>query len=209
MDLLCKMAVHAVSIHLKSWCWIVAVVCTADVQLYLSTLDLCQSQQSSLRLAKELIHNPYGVAVCLAANVHIITSANPSMMINDDQDLGWSLADTDALCAPSTSPAADAATASNKGKPPAAAKKPATADKTAPATPIGQMAPMTDEIVNGFQTPCHVAAIQCHKAAVEQLNADMTAAVSILKDSMYAWQQNEAANKERWAICLKNLEDVV
>ena len=130
----------------------------------------------------------------------------------DDQDLGWSLANTEALCAPSTSPAADAAPASSKGKPTTAAKKPAaagSADKTAPATAIGQNVPMIDEIVNGFQTPCHVAAVQGHTAAVEQLKADLTAAVSILKDSMYAWQQNEVANKERWAVCLKHLEDVV
>lgn len=120
-----------------------------------------------------------------------------------EQDLGWSLADTEALCAPSVSPAADAAVAGAKGKPAPVAKKPPAAagsDKTAP---------MMDEVVNGFQTPCHVVAIQCHKAAVEQLKADLTAAVCSLKDSMYAWQRNEATNKERWAGCLKHLGDVV
>ena len=81
-----------------------------------------------------------------------------------------------------------------------ATKKQTTADKTATAAAVDQAAPMTDEIVNGFQTPRHVAAIQCHKAAMEQLKA---AAVSSLKDSMYAWQQNEVANKEQWAACLK------
>lgn len=68
---------------------------------------------------------------------------------------------------------------------------------------------MTDLVVYGFQTPCHVAAIQCHKAAVEQLKADLTAAISVLKDNMYAWQQNEIANKERWAGCLQHLGEVV
>lgn len=130
----------------------------------------------------------------------------------DVQDLGWSQANTEALCAPSPSPAADAASASSKGKPTTAAKKPAaagSADKTASATATDQIVSMTDEIVNGFQTPCHVAAVQGHTAAVGQLKADLTAAVSILKDSMYAWQQNEVANKGRWALCLKNMDDVV
>lgn len=129
-----------------------------------------------------------------------------------DQDLGWSVADTVALCAPSASPAADAATASSKGKPTVAAKKPSaagSADKTAAAAAVGQLAPMADEIVNGLQTPCHVAAVQAHKAASEQLEVDLAAAVSHLKDSMYAWQHNEVANKDRWAVCLKSLQDVV
>ena len=126
-----------------------------------------------------------------------------------DQDLGWGLSDSEALCAPSASPAADAVTAGSKGKPVSVTKKQPTADKTATAAAVGQAAPMTDEIVNGFQTPCHVAAIQCHKAAVEQLKANLTAAISSLKDSMYAWQQHETANKERWAACLKKMYDVV
>ena len=141
--------------------------------------------------------------------LHSVTQPCNDSACHDDQDLGWSLVDTEALGAPSTSPAAASATASNKGKSSTAAKKPATADKTAPAPPIGQTAPMTDEIVSGFQTPCHVAAIQYHKAAVQQLKADMTAAVSILKDTVYAWQHNEIANRERWGVCLKNLEDIV
>ena len=58
MALFFNMAVHAVSVHLNSWSGTVTVVCTADMQLCLPTLMLCESQHSSLRLAKELIHKP-------------------------------------------------------------------------------------------------------------------------------------------------------
>ncbi len=42
---------------------------------------------------------------------------------------------------------------------------------------------MTDEIVNGLQTPCHVAAVQAHKAASDQLEEDLAATVSFLKEA--------------------------
>ena len=127
------------------------------------------------------------------------------------QDLGWSTADTEALFPSSATPAADAANGS-KGKPTAAAKKPAassSADKKTTAAAEGQPAIMTDVVVSGLETPCHVSAVRCHNAAVAQVKAELSAAAMVLKTSMYAWQRNEAANKERWATSLSNLGDLV
>ena len=127
------------------------------------------------------------------------------------QDLGWSIADTEALFLPSAAPAADAA-AGSKSRPTAAAKKPAAASGTIKKTAAaadGQPAAMTDVVVSGFETACHVSAIRCHNAAVAQVKVELSAAALVLKDSMYAWQRNEAANKERWAGFLSNLEDLV
>ena len=131
------------------------------------------------------------------------------MICCDDQDLGWSATDSEALFPPSAAPAADAATGS-KRPPPAAVKKAAPgADKKSPPGNDGQAPPMTEEIVTGYDTPCHVACVQCHNAATVQLKADLAAATTLLKDSMYAWQRNETANKERWAHYLQVLGDVV
>ncbi len=121
------------------------------------------------------------------------------------QDLGWSASDTEGLCPALAQPAADAASAP-KGKAAAAAKKPASAEKKAPAATEG---PMTEEIVSGFETPCYVAAVRGHHAAVLQLKEHLAASVAALKSSMSVWQKNEVANKERWAVLLKSLNDAV
>lgn len=123
--------------------------------------------------------------------------------------MGWSGADTEALCPPAATPASDAANAP-KGKPAAAAKKAANADKKASAATDGATsAPMTEELVTGFETPCHVAAVRGHHAAMLQLKEHLAASVAVLKDSMCSWQKNEEANKERWAGLLRSLGDVV
>ncbi len=121
------------------------------------------------------------------------------------QDLGWSATDTEALCPLPAQPASDAASAP-KGKAAAAAKKPASAEKKAPAATEG---PMTEEVVGGFETPCHVAAVRGHHAAVLQLKEHLAASVAVLKSSMSVWQKNELANKERWAVLLRSLNDAV
>ena len=121
------------------------------------------------------------------------------------QDLGWSASDTEGLCPSLAQPAADAASAP-KGKAAAAAKKPASAEKK---TPAATEAPMTEEVVSGFEAPCHVAAVRGHHAAVLQLKEHLAASVAALKSSMSVWQNNEVANKERWAVLLKSLNDAV
>ena len=233
--LLCNAAIHAVNVKLEQQgfgsLWLSTLRLgkqgvALTTQLFRSTLMLYSISNSSSSVSQELVCKTVShcyLQLALARGVdqdacmaEFLFCNNTQPVCNGaccvSQDLGWSLADTEALCTPSTSPAADAAAANGIGKPATAARKAsaaASADKTAPATAVGQIAPMSEEIVFGFQTPCHVAAVQCHKVAANQLKADLTAAVLILKDSMYAWQQNEAANKERWANCLRKLEDVV
>lgn len=121
------------------------------------------------------------------------------------QDLGWSASDTEALCPSPAQSAADAASAP-KGKAAAAAKKPASAEKKAPAATEG---PMAEEVVSGFETPCHVAAVRGHHAAMLQLKEHLAASVAVLKSSMSVWQKNEVANRERWAVLLSSLNDAV
>ncbi|DBB04647.1 TPA: hypothetical protein ACH3X1_012711 [Trebouxia sp. C0004] len=121
------------------------------------------------------------------------------------QDLGWSATDTEALCPPPAQPASDAASAP-KGKAAAAAKKPASAERKPPAATEGSMA---EEIVGGFETPCHVAAVRGHHAAVLQLKEHLAASVAALKSTMSVWQKNVLANQERWADLLKSLNDAV
>ena len=123
------------------------------------------------------------------------------------QDLGWSATDTEALCSLSAQPASDAA-APVKSKTAATTKKPGSADKGATAAG-GASAAMADEVVTGFDTPCHVAAISEHHTAVLQVTQRLAASVAELKGSMYCWQKNEEANKGRWAALLRSLGDVV
>lgn len=124
------------------------------------------------------------------------------------QDLGWSATDAEALCPVPATPAADAATAA-KSKTPAAVKKPVSADRKASAAADAVSAPMTEELVTGFETACHVAAIRSHHAAMLQLKEALMMSVTRLKDCMYSWQRNETANKERWAGLLNSLGDLV
>ena len=121
------------------------------------------------------------------------------------QDLGWSVNDTEGLCPALAQPEADAAGAP-KGKAAAVPKKPASAEKKAPAATEG---PMTEEVVSEFETPCHVAAVRGHHAAVLQLKEHLSASVAALKSSMSVWQKNEVANIERWALLLRSLNDAV
>ena len=124
------------------------------------------------------------------------------------QDLGWSATDTEALCPLSAQPPSDAA-APVKSKAAAATKKPGSADKGATAAAGGASAAMAEEVVTGFDTPCHVAAISEHHTAVSQVAQRLAASVAELKGSMYCWQRNEEANKERWGTLLRSLGDVV
>lgn len=123
------------------------------------------------------------------------------------QDLGWSATDTEALCPLSAQPAPDAA-APVKSKAAAATKKPGSADKGA-TTAGGASTAMAEEVVTGFDTPCHVAAVSEHHTAVLQVVQRLAASVAELKGSMYCWQRNEEANKERWAALLRSLGDIV
>jgi len=99
------------------------------------------------------------------------------------QDLGWSVNDTEGLCPALAQPEADAAAATE--------------------------GPMTEEVVSEFETPCHVAAVRGHHAAVLQLKEHLSASVAALKSSMSVWQKNEVANIERWALLLRSLNDAV
>ena len=125
------------------------------------------------------------------------------------QELGWSDADTAALCPPvAQAPSEAAGTAKSKASS-ATAKKPAITDKKAAAATASTVLPMSDEIVTGLEAPCHVAVIKCHQDAVVELTAALNSCLVELRNSMYSWQNNEQTNKVRWAALLKSLNDLV
>ena len=125
------------------------------------------------------------------------------------QDLGWSAADSEALCPSAVQPSADAAPTA-KGKTAAAAKKPATTDKkAAPAAAAAAVISMTEELVTGLETPCHVAVIRCHQSSVSEVLSALKASVKELKGSMSSWQNSEQANKIRWTKSVTSLSDLI